>query len=264
MLPNSRVRGLRTRPDWGPCYPCLHPSARGWPRRTGRDAVHRRANSFREMGKDMDRLVRGIRCNPRLIQWLSRPAGTRLGAGRTITDCCSVAGRAKLPGCSKRPQLAVFSPMTTRRTLCIFGTGFVVPQVQLIEACSGAEAIDQARGTRQFTRREVWDRHRLVAVMPPSSRAADRRTDLCSRGAHRRFEGREESKFVEQAEASDLVLHRIFQLGEAQLDASIIQALIQVRNRVRGCYVHAGDWRSRDDNATGVGDELTSRRGPAR
>lgn len=54
-------------------------------------------------------------------------------------------------------------------TLCFFGTGFVVPQVQLIEACSDTEAIDQARSTRQFTRREVWDRHRLVAVMPPSA-----------------------------------------------------------------------------------------------
>lgn len=54
-------------------------------------------------------------------------------------------------------------------TLCFFGAGFVVPQVQLIEACSDAEAIDHARSTRQFTRREIWDRHRLVAVMPPST-----------------------------------------------------------------------------------------------
>ena len=54
-------------------------------------------------------------------------------------------------------------------TLCFFGAGFVVPQVQLIEACSDAEAIDHARSTRQFTRREIWDRHRLVAVMPASA-----------------------------------------------------------------------------------------------
>ena len=49
-------------------------------------------------------------------------------------------------------------------SLCFFKDGFVVPEVQLIDARSDEEAIESARMNRGFTTREVWDRHRLVAV----------------------------------------------------------------------------------------------------
>jgi len=45
----------------------------------------------------------------------------------------------------------------------------MVPDVTLIDASSDLEAIELARVSRSFTTREVWDRHRLVALIPPSS-----------------------------------------------------------------------------------------------
>ena len=54
-------------------------------------------------------------------------------------------------------------------SLCFFRDGFVVPDVQLIDAVSDEEAIELARVSRSFTTREVWERHRLVAVIHPSA-----------------------------------------------------------------------------------------------
>jgi hypothetical protein len=52
-------------------------------------------------------------------------------------------------------------------SVCFFRDGFLVPDVKLIDASSDEEAIESARMNRSFTTREVWDRHRLVAVIPP-------------------------------------------------------------------------------------------------
>ena len=54
-------------------------------------------------------------------------------------------------------------------SLCFFRAGGVVPDVKLIEAASDEEAVESARGSLSFTTREVWDRHRLVAVIPPAA-----------------------------------------------------------------------------------------------
>lgn len=51
-------------------------------------------------------------------------------------------------------------------SVCFFDRDFVVPDVLLIEAENDDEALAQARGNRLFTRREVWNRHRLVGVIP--------------------------------------------------------------------------------------------------
>ena len=61
----------------------------------------------------------------------------------------------------ERDQLRVYS-------LCLFTPGGISPTVQLIDATTDAEAIAVARGNQQFKRREVWDHHRLVAVIPPA------------------------------------------------------------------------------------------------
>jgi len=54
-------------------------------------------------------------------------------------------------------------------SVCFFRDGAIVPDVRLIDAGSDQEAVDSARGNLAFTTREVWDRHRLVAVIPPAS-----------------------------------------------------------------------------------------------
>jgi hypothetical protein len=51
-------------------------------------------------------------------------------------------------------------------SLCLFNTGEVVPTVALIDAATDAEAIAIGSASQQFKRREIWDRHRLVAVIP--------------------------------------------------------------------------------------------------
>ena len=53
--------------------------------------------------------------------------------------------------------------------VCFFGRGVVVPDVLLIDAASDDQALAEARLRGSFTTREVWDRHRLVAVIPPSN-----------------------------------------------------------------------------------------------
>ena len=52
-------------------------------------------------------------------------------------------------------------------TLCSFDRGLVVPKVQLIDAETDDEAVAFAAGSNLCSLREVWDRHRLVAVIQP-------------------------------------------------------------------------------------------------
>ena len=71
---------------------------------------------------------------------------------------------------SNRPALQ--QPENRIYSLCSFAQGVIVPDVRLIEAATDAEAIEIARDGRLFTTRELWDRHRLVAVIPPPPSAS--------------------------------------------------------------------------------------------
>lgn len=55
-------------------------------------------------------------------------------------------------------------------SLCCFDRGWIVPEVQLFEAEDDQDAFVLARSMRPSMTRELWDRHRLVRVLPPSSR----------------------------------------------------------------------------------------------
>jgi hypothetical protein len=50
-------------------------------------------------------------------------------------------------------------------SICFFERTFVVPDVLLIDAENDEEALAEAKARRSFTKREVWDRHRLVGVI---------------------------------------------------------------------------------------------------
>jgi len=60
------------------------------------------------------------------------------------------------------PSLRVYS-------LCSFDRHLVVPTVELIDAQTDADAVFVARSRKLTMRRELWDRHRLVASIPPNS-----------------------------------------------------------------------------------------------
>jgi hypothetical protein len=51
-------------------------------------------------------------------------------------------------------------------TVCFFTPGMVVPWVKLVDAENDVEAVDLAQWMEPNTTREVWDRHRLVSVIP--------------------------------------------------------------------------------------------------
>ena len=51
-------------------------------------------------------------------------------------------------------------------SLCSFDPGLVVPEIELIDANNDEDALAQARCRRFSMRRELWDRHRLVATIP--------------------------------------------------------------------------------------------------
>jgi hypothetical protein len=51
--------------------------------------------------------------------------------------------------------------------VCYFEPHWVVPEVDLVDAETDDEAISVARNRRMFMMREVWEHHRLVAVIPP-------------------------------------------------------------------------------------------------
>jgi len=53
-------------------------------------------------------------------------------------------------------------------SLCCFGRDWVVPVVQFLDAESDRDALDLAGSINPWLRREVWDRHRLVSVLPPT------------------------------------------------------------------------------------------------
>jgi len=53
-------------------------------------------------------------------------------------------------------------------SLCFFERDALVPEVILVDAVSDDEALLEARDRRTFTTREVWQGHRLVAVIPPA------------------------------------------------------------------------------------------------
>lgn len=53
-------------------------------------------------------------------------------------------------------------------SLCCFDRGWIVPEVQLFEAEDDQGALAMARSIRPWMTREIWDRHRLVRVLPPS------------------------------------------------------------------------------------------------
>src|SRR5262249_60770521 len=58
------------------------------------------------------------------------------------------------------------------------------------------------------------------------------------------------AKLCEQSKSLQLVLYRIFQLGETKLDAPLVQRLVQLRNCVACGDVHAGDRFRRNDQPT--------------
>jgi hypothetical protein len=51
-------------------------------------------------------------------------------------------------------------------TACFFDHDAIVPRVQLLAAATDDDAIAQVRRSHRFKTRELWDRHRLVAVIP--------------------------------------------------------------------------------------------------
>ena len=51
----------------------------------------------------------------------------------------------------------------------LFDPGLVVPEIELIDANNDEDALAQARCRRFSMRRELWDRHRLVATIPAAS-----------------------------------------------------------------------------------------------
>jgi hypothetical protein len=53
-------------------------------------------------------------------------------------------------------------------SLCFFDRGWIVPQVQFVDADSDEDALILARSMKPWMTREIWDRHRLVRVLPPS------------------------------------------------------------------------------------------------
>lgn len=53
-------------------------------------------------------------------------------------------------------------------SLCCFAPGQVVPEVELIDADTDDEAVILASRRKFAMRRELWERHRLVAHIPAS------------------------------------------------------------------------------------------------
>lgn len=58
-------------------------------------------------------------------------------------------------------------------TICEFDAGHLVPRVELFEAVTDEEAVSQAMLSEFAIRREVWDRHRLVASILSASRESE-------------------------------------------------------------------------------------------
>jgi hypothetical protein len=52
-------------------------------------------------------------------------------------------------------------------TICTFDRGLVVPNIRLIDAATDDEAVALAGDCSLSSMKEVWERHRLVAVIEP-------------------------------------------------------------------------------------------------
>ena len=78
-------------------------------------------------------------------------------------------GSASSSGSSRNGVTSVASnqPLSRVYSLCFFHGDLVVPAVELIDAETDEEAMALARRRQFSTRRELWDRHRLVAELPP-------------------------------------------------------------------------------------------------
>jgi hypothetical protein len=57
--------------------------------------------------------------------------------------------------------------VSTLYSVCFFDRDWIVPEVQFLEAENDREALAFAKSMRPRMTREIWDRHRLVRVLPP-------------------------------------------------------------------------------------------------
>jgi hypothetical protein len=64
-------------------------------------------------------------------------------------------------------------PRGSRRlySLCLFERGWIVPHVRFLHAENDLDALALAKSLDPWMTREVWDEHRLVDVLPPTSAA---------------------------------------------------------------------------------------------
>ena len=53
-------------------------------------------------------------------------------------------------------------------SVCFCGRGWIVPETQFLEAATDDEAYSIAGSMKPWMTRELWDRHRLVRVLPPT------------------------------------------------------------------------------------------------
>ena len=53
-------------------------------------------------------------------------------------------------------------------SVCFFGRDWIAPEVQFLEAACDKDASALAGSMRPWMTREVWQRHRLVRVLPPT------------------------------------------------------------------------------------------------
>ena len=53
-------------------------------------------------------------------------------------------------------------------SVCFFGKGWIVPEVQFVEAATDKDASDLDGSMRPWMTREVWQSNRLVRVLPPT------------------------------------------------------------------------------------------------
>ena len=60
-------------------------------------------------------------------------------------------------------------------SVCFYGRGWIVPEMQFVEAATDNEASALVDTLRPWMTREIWDRHRLVRVLPPTISGAHRR-----------------------------------------------------------------------------------------
>jgi hypothetical protein len=57
--------------------------------------------------------------------------------------------------------------VSTLYSVCFFDRDWIVPEVQFLEAENDTDALVFAKSMRPRMTREIWDRHRLVRVLPP-------------------------------------------------------------------------------------------------